>query len=235
MADTAIADGAVKSSAWATLLYPESCAPDFLQIIQSSGFPCLLSPLHDQDTDDDGCIKKPHYHLLIWFRGSRRKSQVEKLRVQLKGVGLEKITNPSGYARYLCHLDDLDKAHYSKDSVVAFGGLNYTSILAKSIDKNQALIDLISLCATCRSLADLTTQCMMRCPEYIGILTSKSYFFNNYISSLKRDSYSREKNKLQEVKIYGSGVGRQEESGFFSEGWQPDYRHESPFGDDEWV
>lgn len=229
MSDTVEKDSAVKSSAWATLLYPESCSPDFLQIIQSSGYPCLLSPLHSQDVDDDGCIKKPHYHLLIWFRGSRRKSQVEKFRVQLKGVGLEKISNPLGHARYLCHLDDSDKAQYSKDDVLAFGGLNYTSILSRSIDKNQATLELVSLANTCLSFADLVAQCMLRYPEYIGILSSKSYFFNSLISSLRRDEYSRKQRAVQEELFYASRVGRQKESGFYSEGWEQDIRHESPF------
>lgn len=221
MADTTLEQSTEKSPAWATILYPESCAENFTEILESSGYPCMLSPLHDQDTDEDGVIKKPHYHLLIWFKGSRRKSQAEKLRVQLKGVGLEKVPNPLGYSRYLCHLDDPDKALYKKEDVKCFNGLNYASILAKGIDKNEATLELISMAETCSTFVELTRRVVKELPEYVGILTNKSYFFIEFM---------KQKGK---VEYYASKSIREKGEHLHAERWKPDIGNESPFSNSD--
>lgn len=219
MADTVLssADSKDRNPAWATLLYPESCNPDYLSIIRSSGYRCLLSPLHDSDVDEDGVLKKPHYHLLVWFKGARRASQFEKLRVALSGVGTIKIGDPLGYARYLCHLDDQDKAQYDTGEVISFGGLNYQSILAKSLDPFQVLLDLTDLALQYDSFSGFTRQVRLQHPEYISLLISKSYFFNNLI----RDRRNCE---------YDSKVCRQTERGFQRpEDWSSSDGTDCPF------
>lgn len=213
MSDTIIDGSKEKASAWATLLYPESCETNFLEIIESSGYPCLLSPEHNQDIDENGVLKKPHYHLLIWFKGSRRKSQVEKLRLQLKAVGLEKINNPQNYARYLCHLDDPDKAQYSKESVICFGGLNYASILAKSIDKNLAIIELVNISENCNNFLELVRKVKKDYPEYIGILSSKSYFFNLITKGKGESIYVSNSIRKEENRVYPKGDGFEYDKG----------------------
>lgn len=215
MADTTLENSTEKGIAWATILYPESCCINFLEIINSSGFPCALSPLHDQDVDEDGVLKKPHYHLLIWFKGSRRRSQVEKLRIALKAVGLEKINNPSGYARYLCHLDDLDKAQYDKENVQCFNGLDYTSILAKGIDKTIALIQILDMLESCKSFLELTRKVKAEYPEYIGILSKNAYF---YINLMKEKGENHVSNSC-----------RKKEVGIYPTEWKYDTGNESPF------
>lgn len=219
MADTVLssADSKDRNPAWATILYPESCNPDFLSIIRSSGYRCLLSPLHDLDVDEDGVLKKPHYHLLVWFKGSRRKSQFEKLRVALSGVGVEKIGDPLGYSRYLCHLDDLDKAQYSPSEVISFGGLNYQSILARSLDNFQVTLELVDFAFQCTSFSDFARQVRFQHPEYMSILVSKSYFFNNLIRDRRNEEYDCKVSRQEECKFRGQ------------EDWSSDLGCDCPF------
>lgn len=174
------------SASWATVLYPESCSPDFREIISSSGVPCLLSPLHDSDVDDDGVLKKPHYHLLMWFNRSRSAKQVEPLVVQLKAVGLEKVLNPTGYARYLVHMDDEDKFQYMREEVQEFNGLSFASVLSRSVDTFQAVLELTDMClaGNIQSFHALVLRVRGSRPELLPFLSQKSYYFTNLLSSM---------------------------------------------------
>lgn len=61
---------------FATILYTDSCAPDFMQKLESMHIPAFLSPLHDRDLKEDGSIKKPHYHLMLMFQGKNLKTRL---------------------------------------------------------------------------------------------------------------------------------------------------------------
>jgi len=39
----------------------------------------LLSPLHDLNTDVDGCIKKPHHHVILIVDDPITKKRVDKI------------------------------------------------------------------------------------------------------------------------------------------------------------
>ena len=101
---------------WATLAYPESCNID--DFLKSSDRPAYaLSPLHDKDVTGDGSAKKPHYHLLVKMDSLKSQTQMIDYFKSFGFVGAELIKSPSGYARYLTHSDDKDKAQYSPDDV----------------------------------------------------------------------------------------------------------------------
>ena len=73
----------------------------------------LISPLHDKDTNPSGEPKKPHYHVLLMFEGVKDyETQVKPIFAEIGGVGREMVNSARGYARYLCHLDNPEKAQY---------------------------------------------------------------------------------------------------------------------------
>lgn len=101
---------------WATIAYPESCKlDDFLSAPDRPSY--ALSPLHDADLTADGQLKKAHYHLLVKMDSLKSQTQMSDYFSSFGFVGAEQVKSPSGYARYLTHADDADKAQYSSSDV----------------------------------------------------------------------------------------------------------------------
>lgn len=128
---------------FATELYPESCALDIVAAIDDLHVPGFLSPLHDRDFDKNQVPKKPHYHLLLMFPGKKSFDQVVELVRPLGAVGLEIVQSVSGYARYLCHIDNPEKAQYSPVLVRSFAGADYLDVISSEADKTKAFIALM--------------------------------------------------------------------------------------------
>ena len=110
-----------KTRNWATIVYPESAPENWEQIITDLHVPLMVSPCHDSDIDKDGEIAKPHYHVIMCFDGPKTQSNAKQVFDLFGGVGCEYVQSLCGYARYLCHLDNPDKAQYSVDDVIAIG------------------------------------------------------------------------------------------------------------------
>mgnify|MGYP002655818694 FL=1 len=57
----------IKSRTWAMVVYPESAPENWEELLAETFMQFAVSPLHDKDTNPDGEIKKPHWHvILIW-------------------------------------------------------------------------------------------------------------------------------------------------------------------------
>ena len=62
------------------------------------------------------------------------------------GVGAEPIKCVRAYARYLCHLDNPEKAQYSINDVICCCGADYYSLIQSSSDKYSAIGEIIDFC-----------------------------------------------------------------------------------------
>ena len=117
-----------KSKYFCAVLYPDSSTYDADKLIKALADEHLsfaVSPIHDRDTEDDGSLKKAHYHLLLayssattlnniqcWFRVcGMPESDLHSVRVCASGVG---------YYRYLTHLDNPEKAQYQASDIRVF-------------------------------------------------------------------------------------------------------------------
>ena len=117
-----------KSKYFCCLLYPDSSTYDVDKVIKSLAEEHLtfaVSPIHDRDVEDDGAIKKSHYHLLLayssattlnnirgWFKVcGLPESDLHSVRVCASGVG---------YYRYLTHKDNPEKAQYNDNDIRVF-------------------------------------------------------------------------------------------------------------------
>lgn len=131
---------------YATIVYPESAADNWLMILRELHVPFMVSPLHDQDLTAAGEPKKPHYHVQFVFDGVKSEGQVKEIVTTIGGVGVEVVESRKGYARYLCHLDDYDKAQYDPDDVRCFGGLSYYDEIDRISDKYDVLGEMMEFC-----------------------------------------------------------------------------------------
>lgn len=135
--------GSGRTRNYATVVYPESAPTDWFRIAGELKIPMFISPLHDKDLNPTGEPKKPHYHVMIMFEGVKTKEQAAEVFDQIGGVGCEIVQSVRGYARYLCHLDNPDKAQYNVDDVRCFGGADYTDIIGLAIDKYKAIGEML--------------------------------------------------------------------------------------------
>lgn len=144
---------------YATVVYPESAVDNWKEILSQHHVPVFISPLHDKDINPTGEPKKPHYHVMMMFEGKKSIEQMKEIFDEIHGVGVEKVKSLRGYARYLCHLDNPEKAQYDTDKVTCLGGADYVSTIGLTIDKYIALgemqdfceeYDVLSFAALCR-------------------------------------------------------------------------------------
>lgn len=142
---------------FATIVYPESAPKDWLEKLADLKIEALVSPLHNQDKNPDGEPKKAHYHVILMFDNVKTIDQAQEITEQIDGVGIEKISSLRGYARYLIHADNPEKAQYNKADIKQFGGVDYESICSLASDKYAAIREMISYCTDHRiiSYADL--------------------------------------------------------------------------------
>lgn len=132
----------VRTRNWATVVYPDSCPADWLHILEEFHVPFIVSPLHDSDRTAAGEEKKAHFHVLLIFDSVKTADQATEIFRSVNGVGCEKVSSLRGYARYLCHLDDPDKAQYNPNDVYCYRE-DYASLISLPTDKYDSIAAMI--------------------------------------------------------------------------------------------
>lgn len=204
-----------KSYSWATLLYPESCCSDYAKILVDMAIPCLISPLHDKDVNEDGTPKKPHYHVLMKFKTQKSNLQVEDIVSKISGAGCECIHDAGQYARYLTHMDDEDKAQYDASSVQIIGDIDYLKLTAPKLDTLDAFVEIIDLIENndiC-TYTELIMLCRRNRPELMKVAIDKSYSLNIYLRGINQT----EQRKLK--REHDIQVAKTEQ--LLADGWTP--------------
>lgn len=131
-----------KTRGYALVIYPESLPTDYIERINNLHMQCLLSPLHDKDTNPNGKPKKPHYHLMLLFDGPQTEKRAKEVFQEVTGAEVpyvEQLNSIPGMARYLCHLDNPEKYQYPKAEVQEFGGARYLELIEKVADNMEIL------------------------------------------------------------------------------------------------
>lgn len=172
---------------FATVLYADSAPEDFKEIIESWHVPCLLSPYHDKDVNPTGEVKKPHWHLMIMFEGKKSREQVKALFDEVGGVGVEVVNSIRGYARYLCHMDNPEKAQYNCGDVIEFSSANLYEVITLETDKVQLIKEMKLFCLEndILSLAELSAYALIYKPNWERALdVNATYVMTAFIKSL---------------------------------------------------
>lgn len=133
---------------YAFLVYPDSAPEDWIARLDALHIEALISPLHDRDIDPEGGIKKPHWHVMLMFDGKKSLAQIDEIRDKVLGSNynrkLEDIGSMRGYARYMCHLDNPEKAQYSRNDVVSLCGADYEAAIFLPGDDVKMMADIFS-------------------------------------------------------------------------------------------
>lgn len=178
---------------FATIVYEESAPEGWLDILDSYHIPAFVSPLHSRDLKEDnsGEFKKPHWHVLIMFAGKKSPDSVKELTESFGGVGLEKVQTLKAYARYLCHLDDDDKAQYNPEEVLCFGGSDYRRYLTKDIEKDVVIGEIVDYILENEGVtfAHVVKYARYNKPEWFKALvaTGSAYLIRGFIESIREN------------------------------------------------
>lgn len=139
-----MAAGKGRTRNWGTIVYPDTAPDDWVEIFKSHNVPFFISPLHDRDITAVGEPKKPHYHVLLMFDSVKTEEQARTIFESIGGVGCERINSLRGNARYLCHLDDMDKAQYDPNEVYCYGPTaDYVTVIGLPTDKYDSIAEMI--------------------------------------------------------------------------------------------
>ncbi len=159
---------------YATVVYPDSenLPENWQEILGECAVPAFVSPLHDRDVNPTGEVKKAHYHVMIMFDGVKTLEQAKFLIESFGGVGCEPIQSVRGYARYLCHLDNPEKAQYSPEDVRMYGGADYITTIGLVTDKYKAIGEMIDYCEenNVLSYSELLVYCRMERFDWFRVL-----------------------------------------------------------------
>lgn len=198
---------------FATVVYPESAPVDWMDKLDELHIAALISPLHDKDTNPSGEPKKPHYHVLVIFEGPKDfETQVKPIFAEIGGVGRETVNSLRGYARYLCHLDNPEKAQYSPSDVRCMGGADFYAITNLPTDDIKLLGEIFAYIQENEiySLAELLTVSQICHPEWFSMIAmSRCYVVDKFIKSLeweRQTGYVRSADRLKADKETGEVI-----------------------------
>lgn len=136
---------------WVCIGYPESMADGWREMLVNEGVPVFVSPLHDKDENADGTPKKPHYHLLMLWDNPSSYEVARAISDAICAVMPPKnpapgkpkpyAANVRSAARYLCHLDNPDKAQYDPEDVTCINCTlaDYYELISSAADDDLVL------------------------------------------------------------------------------------------------
>lgn len=171
---------------FATVVYPDSAPENWKEVIADSKIPVFISPLHDKDKNANGEDKKAHYHVMTMYDGPKTEEQAREFFESFGGVGCEIVKSARAYARYLCHLDNPEKAQYDIGDVVAYGGADYHVLVGTMADKAKAIKEMLIWINECdiTCYADLMDYASMQRSDWFDcLINSGSYTVKEYIKS----------------------------------------------------
>lgn len=132
-----------KARNWAFIMYPDSVPENWREILIGFHTDMLISPLHDKDVNPDGELKKAHWHVVVKFVGGGvRQTQVQAIADAVNASRVKPVTSLRAYARYLCHLDNPEKAQYDPTAVEVLGDVDFCELIASAADVDSVITEM---------------------------------------------------------------------------------------------
>lgn len=178
-----------KKRNWAFVAYPESLPTNWIEILQKTGLPIAISPLHDKDLNADETEKKAHYHIILCYSGPTSFNVVKKISDSLNATIPIPLEQVRGYYRYLTHEDNPEKKQYDKSDIKLLNGFNisdFTDLTKSEIMKLKKEIlqiirdnDFTEYCDLIDFL-EIDESCK---PETLEVATNNTIFITSYLTS----------------------------------------------------
>lgn len=189
-------DTKIRTRVFAFILYADSAPPNWRDILTEWHTEVLVSPYHDKDVNPDGSPKKAHWHVMVMFSSVKTYAQAAEIRDSVNGVGWENVASSRGYARYLCHLDNPEKAQYSTDDVLELGGADYMETIRRAADSVRITSEMMDYIAENDIIyySDFVDYCRANKPEWFdALITRYTYTISMYIKARWRKAEMSER------------------------------------------
>lgn len=170
---------------WATIVYPENAPERWQEKLDALLIPCVISPIHDKDIDEEGNPKKPHYHVLMQFGTPKSNLQVKDITWKFGGVGAELIKDMNASVQYLWHENHPQKAQYRKEKVKVMNGFDIEKYSITKRSFNDAFPQIIQIIELYDFLyfAQLVQYCTIHEKSLLQTVVSNSYAIVSYLKS----------------------------------------------------
>jgi hypothetical protein len=173
---------------WVFVVYPDSAPENWQDILRSELVPGYISPLHDADVNPDGQNKKPHWHVILTFKGNKSYEQVKEITDSLNATVPQVCKDVRAYARYLCHLDNPEKTQYEVADVVSLGGADYLEKIKCAADTDSAVSEMMDWCIEqgCFSFFRLSNYARKNRQDWFRVMTSsRTVFLVSWLKSME--------------------------------------------------
>lgn len=174
---------------WWFILYPESAPENWCELLQERAIPFAVSPFHDQCKDENGNIKKPHYHIILTYDGPTTYNHVLELTRSLNQPIPLRVESLSGAYAYLTHANAPDKYQYNPDELRLYNGFKVPRVASGKGEKIMARMQLCSLIQENEIVEFAQLVELVTAGDYpdsvLNSLFRDAYFFNQYITSFR--------------------------------------------------
>lgn len=176
------------------LLYTDSMSDNAFDQLDDLRVPSCVSPIHDSCVKSDGTPKKDHYHVILDFGRSKYSWNVVNdmvtpfggvmAPVKKNGDCESYVKDKRAMTRYLCHLDNPEKAQYNPAAIRAFNGYNVGKYLKDGEDNMDSVVtDIVRYCKSCGifSFSRLVDYAVEYEPTWLNPIMKRPYFFKQYL------------------------------------------------------
>lgn len=177
-----------KSRYWAFVAYPESLPDDWIDILQQTGLPFAVSPLHDKDFNADMQVKKAHYHVILCWDGPTTYKNVSSIVCDLLHQPAPiRLQSVRGYYRYFGHLDNPEKEPYDMNQIRVYNSFDPDEFNTPSQFEQdrvaKSILNIISSChiSTYRDLIDFLYE--QQLDSEFRFARSNTLFLKSYLNS----------------------------------------------------
>lgn len=175
-----------RSNKWAFLLYKESAPEDYLDVLEETHVPFVLSPWHDKDVNrSTGKFKKTHKHGALFFETLKSYSQVSELLTAKINTPahVEVVMSPKGMYDYFVHAENPEKTPYKVEDIESGCGFELEKFLAENnSDLLNEVYDIMRECSI-TEFSRFTDFIADQYPDLLGYVFEKCYFFKAYLDS----------------------------------------------------
>lgn len=118
------------------VLYKDTDSYDFLEVIKNiKGYHYYAYIKHNNDKDDNGILKKEHYHCILKLDNASTISALSK-KIGIPENYIQNVRNERSMIRYLIHFDDEDKYQYNIADINC--SRNYQRFIYKCFDDKES-------------------------------------------------------------------------------------------------
>lgn len=188
-----------KHRAYAFLVYPESAAGTWLDDLEQTHLPALVSPLHDKDiwseadqardaTHRAGEQKKPHYHVMVIWDGPVTARNAINTLEPLGVKHVEPVASVVNMTRYFAHLDSPDKAQYNAGDIRAVNGATVDLTREMTAQERRAVRSAVLAWIREHNVteyADVVNYAMDAEPDWLDYVSTQTIFLTGYLRSVR--------------------------------------------------